>query len=96
MTTKVFLTYTPEGKIIAQTFEEEIYFLQRIAKGELVLEIPSQINYKTNKIDVATMTVVPKTPEEIAADTPQPVQMPEIILPPNPPLGPTGPIPSGS
>jgi len=93
MTTKVFLTYTPEGKIIAQTFEEEIYFAQRIANGELLLEIPSQINYKTHKIDMTTMEVVQKTPEEIAADTPKPVQPPEVVIPTS---GPTGPIPMGS
>ena len=73
MTMKVFLQYLQNGKVTGQVCEEEIYFEQRKSNGELVLEIPSQINYKNHKIDITTMTVVPKTQEEIDADTPKPI-----------------------
>jgi len=94
MTIKIFLTYTPECKITAQTFEEEIYFEQRKANGELVLEIPSQIHYKIHKIDMTTLQVVQKSPEEIDAEAPKPLEPPVIVLPPT--ITPTTPLPIGS
>jgi len=82
MTMKVFLQYLPDGKVTGQVCEEEIYFEQRKSNGELVLEIPSQINYKNHKIDITTMTVLPKTQEEIDADTPKPIDHQSLILQP--------------
>jgi len=81
MTVKVFLRYTEDGKIKGQGYEEEIYINERKARGELILEIPTQINYKKHKLDMETMTVVPKTEEEIEAERPKPYVVPQIQVP---------------
>jgi hypothetical protein len=81
MTIKIFLTYEPDGKVIGQTHEEAVYFEKRKTDGELVFEIPSQLDYKAYKIDVNTMTLVAKTPEEIEAERPKPIEPMRVMLP---------------
>lgn len=81
---KVFIHYDNTGKILSLTHELAMFFEERINNGEQVLEVPTQFDFKNFKLDLDTMTIVPKTPEEIEADKPKPINL--TVMPPTMPI----------
>lgn len=67
MTVKVFFHYDDAGNVLGMTQEHEMFFEQRLADGEKIIEIPTEVDYTLYKVDLTTLTVVKKTDEEIKA-----------------------------
>lgn len=83
MTNKMFIHYETDGKITSFTHEHEVFLNARKEAGEPIIEVSEQFDYKMYKVDLATMEIIPRTPEEIAADQPAPTEIP-IYIPPTP------------
>jgi len=96
MTNKMFIHYDDQGNIDSFTHEHAMFFEQRKAAGENIIEVERKFDYKSFKVDLTTLTIVPKTPEEIAAAQPKPIAIPIVIQPVAPTTSPETPIPSGS
>jgi hypothetical protein len=80
MTNKMFVHYDETGKIVSFTNEHEIFMKKRIEDGEKLIEVDHQFDYKAYKVDLSTMEIIPKTPEEIEAELPPPIQIPVTVL----------------
>lgn len=81
MSITYFVHYEDDGKLVGFTYEERKFYDMRKENGEKVLEVDHQFDFKQYKLDMSTMTVIPKTPEEIAADAPKPIEIPVYIAP---------------
>lgn len=64
MSLKIFVHYDDKGNILSQTFEDEIFFEQRINNGEHIIEVEEQFDFKNFKIDLKTMKIVNKNEGE--------------------------------
>lgn len=60
MSIKIFVHYNDNGDILSQTFEDEIFFNNRIQNGENVIEVEHQFDFKQFKVDMKTMQIVKK------------------------------------
>jgi len=84
-----FIRYNPQtGDIIVYGFMEAIYVQQEIDAGQPTMFTEEVCDFKFLKVDLTTMTVVPKTPEEIAQSQQNlaeslPIR-PELFAPPIP------------
>jgi hypothetical protein len=67
MSRKHFIHYNPAtGEIIAITDEDEVFFEARLDRGENVLEVPDTINSFDYCLDLETLELLPKPPDDPA------------------------------
>ena len=85
-----FIRYNPQtGDIIVYGFMEDIYIQQEIDAGQPTMFTEEVCDFNFWKVDLATKTVVRKTPEEIAQNSQNlaeslPIR-PELFAPPTTP-----------
>ena len=71
-----FVRYDPQtGAIVVYGQMEDIYVQQEIDEGKPTMFAQNIYDFNW-KVDLTTMQIVPKTPEEIAADQPKPIEIP--------------------
>lgn len=86
-----FIRYNPStGDVIDYGYMEPIYIQEEIDAGKPTLFASNVYDFNW-RVDLATMQIVPKTPEEIAASQLPP---PPITLPPPLPTAPEAPAAS--
>lgn len=60
MTLKIFIHYNSDGEIVAMTHEDVMFYEQRLAAGEPIIEIPEQFDFKNYCVDVETKQILAK------------------------------------